>query len=101
MSITMREIDNMIDAAINRLAGENGSKVSNFFVDLRDYQKRITQNLITQCIDACHSRGLNAERHGDGLSITVHLDHCSLNPRQAVAFSTALNYTRAIHGNHI
>lgn len=97
----MGQLDCFIDAAINRLSGDQGSTVSNFYVDLRSFQQRITQNLVDQCVSICQLRGLFAERHGDGLSITVDLQRCSLNPTQAAAYSLACSYTRIVHGNHL
>ena len=99
MSITMQQIDNFIDTTINRLASESGTTTSTFYVDLRSFQQRITQNLVNQCMEICASRGLHAERRGDGLVITVNLNSCFLNPSQSSAYNTALAYTRAVHGN--
>lgn len=101
MSLTMYQIDGFIDTAINRLSSEAGSTVSHFYVDLRSYQQRITQNLVDQCVSVCLSRGLLAERQGDGLTVTVNLNTCFLNPNQALAYNTALAYTRTVHGNHL
>ena len=101
MSLTMREVDNFIDTTINRLASESGSTSSAFYVDLRSFQQRITQNLVNQCMDICESRGLYAERKGDGLVVTVNLNSCFLNPSQSIAYNTALNYTRTMYGNNI
>lgn len=100
MSLTMQQIDSFIDTTINRLSSEGGTTQSSFYVDLRSFQQRITQNLVAQCIAFCASRGLHAERNGDGLVITVNLNSCFLNPSQSVAYNTALAYTRNIHGNH-
>lgn len=101
MSLTMQQIDSFIDTTINRLAGESGTTNSSFYVDLRSFQQRITQNLVAQCIALCASRGLHAERNGDGLVITVNLNSCFLNPSQSVAYNTALAYTRNVHANHL
>lgn len=101
MSITMQQIDSFIDTTINRLSSESGYTDSSFYVDLRSFQQRITQNLVNQCIEVCASRGLHAERKGDGLVITVNLNTCFLNPNQSIAYNTALAYTRTVHGNHI
>jgi hypothetical protein len=101
MAITMQQLDSFIDVTINRLASEAGSTRSSFYVDLRTFQQRITQNLVAQCTAICASRGLHAERNGDGLVITVDLNLCFLNPNQSILYNTALAYTRATHGNHI
>lgn len=95
----MHQIDGFIDTAINRLSSASGSSVSHFYVDLRSYQQRITQNLVEQCIRLCQSRGLSVERQGDGLIVTVDLDTCFLNPKQALFYNGALEYTRTMHGN--
>lgn len=95
----MREIDEFIDTGINRLSGPQGQLTSNFYVDLRSYQTRITQNLENHCISLCNSRGITAQRIGDGLSITVDLNSCFLNSAQAQAYNIALSYTRNVHGN--
>ena len=101
MSVTMRQIDNFIDAAIDRLSGEEGVSISRFYVDLRDYQQRITPKLVEQCVAVCESRGLSAERQGDGLHIVVNLNSCLMNENQAVAYRTALAFTRIQHGNYV
>jgi len=101
MSLTMREIDSFIDTTILRLASESGRTTSDFYVDLRAYQQRITQNLVTQCTDICASRGLSAERSGDGLMIHVDLDRCVFTSTQSANYATALAYTRRMHGNHL
>lgn len=101
MSLNMREVDDFIDATISRLSSEDGTTRSNFYVDLRSYQQRVTQNLIDQCTDTCTSRGLSVRRNGDGLVITVDLHTCFFNPGQAKAYQLALNYTRSAHGNHL
>ena len=101
MSITMRQIDDFIDTAIARLSGEEGITRSKFYVDLREYQQRVTQNLVEQCIATCASRGLVAQRNGDGLFIVVDLDTCAFNSNQARNYQVALNYTRSVHGNQM
>jgi hypothetical protein len=101
MSLNMSDVDGFINNAINRLASENGSTTSNYYVDLRSYQKRVTQNLIDQCSAICHSRGLKTQHDGDGLVVTVNLHTCFLNPQQTKAYDLALNYTRFAHGNHV
>lgn len=101
MSLTMRQIDDFIDAALDRLSGAQGVTVSCFYVDLRSYQQRITPKLVEQCVRICESRGLGAERDGDGLHVTVDLDTCFLNPSQAVIYRTALAFTRSQYGNHL
>jgi hypothetical protein len=99
MAITMQQLDNFIDTTINRLASESGTTTSSFYVDLRAFQQRITQNLVNQCMEICESRGLYAERRGDGLVITVNLNSCFLSPNQSSAYNAALAYTRVVHGN--
>lgn len=77
---------------------------SNFYLDLRDIypdRQRITDKLVAQAIDLCQSRGIQADRSGDGLTIVVDLYRCYLNPRQAADFNTALDYTRTVHGNQL
>jgi len=74
---------------------------SSFYVDLRSLQQRITQNLVDSCIQMCSSRGLYAERSGDGLVVTVDLNTCLLNGQQSALYNTALAYTRQVHGNHL
>ena len=101
MSVSMRQIDDFIDVAIDRLSGEEGVAVSRFYIDLRDYQQRITPKLVEQCVSVCESRGLSAERQGDGLHIIVNLNSCLMNHSQAVAYRTALAFTRSQYGNHL
>lgn len=101
MTIPMHQLDSFIDTAINRLSGENAPTHSAFYIDLRSYQKRITQRLVDDAISACASRGLSAERNGDGLTVLVDLNTCLLNPQQTQAYNIALAYTRNVHGNHI
>jgi len=101
MSLTMADIDDMIDSTIFRLAGETGSSVSTFYVDLRNYQRRITDKLVSECISLCNSRGIYAERIGDGLSITINVDTCYLNPSQARAFTSAVTFTQSAYGNRL
>jgi hypothetical protein len=101
MSLSMRDVDGFIDATIARLASEAGTMRSNFYVDLRSYQQRITQNLVDQCATICESRGLVVTRNGDGLVVTVDLHTCFLNPDQAKGYQMALNYTRSVHGNQL
>jgi len=100
MSINMQQIDSFIDTAINRLSSEQGTLISTFYINLRDYQSRITTKLVEDCIGKCKARGLQTERVGDGISVTVNLNLCVLNPSQANAYNTALLYTRTEHGNH-
>lgn len=97
----MREIDNFIDTTIVRLSGETGRFTSDFYVDLREYQQRITQNLVAQCIALCESRGLSAQRSGDGLKVHVDLNQCVFNSSQSTDFARALAYTRQFYGNHL
>lgn len=101
MSLTMQQLDAFIDTTINRLSSEAGTTRSSFYVNLRDLQQRITQNLVDNCIQLCHSRGLHAERNGDGLMVHVDLNTCFLNVHQAAAYNAALIYTRSLHGNHL
>ncbi len=102
MSLSMHQLDGFIETAINRLSSEAGTMSSNFYVDLRDSDRqRITQSFVDQCINLCNSRGIRAERSGDGLFIHVDLHSCYMNSKQSELFNTALNYTRTYHGNHI
>lgn len=100
MSLTMQQLDSFIDTTINRMSGESGSTRSSFYVDLRAFQQRITQNLVDQCIQLCQTRGLSAERNGDGLVVTVDLNSCFLNVQQSALYNAALAYTRQVHGNN-
>lgn len=98
----MREIDDFIETAINRLANEAGTMNCNFYVDLRNSDRqRITQSYVEQCINLCRSRGINAERSGDGLLVQVDLQCCYLNSVQSVLFNAAINYARSVHGNYL
>jgi hypothetical protein len=101
MSISMQQIDTFIDTAINRLSSEQAPIVSMFYIDLRTFQNRITTKLVENCIAMCNARGLIAEKVGDGLAVTVNLNSCLFNPRQADAFNVALAYTRQMYGNHL
>lgn len=102
MTLTMREIDDFIETAINRLSSEAGAMNSNFYVDLRGASRqRITQSYVDQCINLCASRGISAERSGDGLHIHVDLNSCYLNSNQSMLFNAAINYARSIHGNNL
>ncbi len=93
MSIPMSHIDDLINAAIDRLSCDGGL-VHQFYIDLRTYQQRITQQQVDRSINACQSRGLYVERIGDGLSVTVDLNSCMMNQMQAQKFSVALGYSR-------
>jgi hypothetical protein len=101
MSLTMTQIDSFIDTSISRLSSEAAPTRSSFYVNLRDFQQRITQNLVDQCQELCASRGLYAERQGDGLVVTVDLSSCYLNHAQSMAYNSALAYTRSYHGNEV
>lgn len=101
MSVTMKEIDGFIDTTINRLSTDQGTMHSVFYIDLRSYQTRITQQLVDKSIKACSSRGLRAERNGDGLTVNVSLNSCLMTPAQTITFNEALNHTRTVHGNFI
>lgn len=104
MSITMQQLDTCIETTINRLSSEGGSMTSNFYLDLlasNPNRQRITDKLVEQAIDLCRSRGIYAERKGDGLVLKVDLRSCYLNPSQANMFNVALDYTRSEHGNHL
>lgn len=101
MGLTMQQLDSFIDTTINRMSGESGTMSSSFYVDLRAFQQRITQNLVDSCIQLCRSRGLDAERNGDGLIVTVDLNTCLLNVQQSALYNVTLTYTRQVHGNHL
>ncbi|MCP1237843.1 hypothetical protein NKW55_14815 [Gluconobacter kondonii] len=101
MSLSMNDIDNMIESAIFRLAGESGNSISTFYVDLRNYQQRVTEKLVSDCISLCNSRGIDAERQGSGLSIKVNLETCHLTPMQAKSFTDAVVFTQATYGNRL
>lgn len=101
MAVTNHQIDSFIDATINRLSSEQGTMVSDYYIDLRTLQSRITTKLVDESIAKCNARGLQASRIGDGLTIRVDLRTCVLNPAQAAGFNLALNYTRQVHGNHL
>lgn len=100
MSIPMKEIDSLIDTTINRLSGESGTMHSTFYIDLRSYQTRITKRLVEDAMKVCQSRGLYAEQVEGGLKVDVDLSTCFMNPQQTTLFNAALNFTRAVHGNH-
>lgn len=101
----MHILDQFIDTAINRLSSEDGTMVSQFFIDLRAHfsdRQRITQKLINDVITLCESRGLDATVDSrSNLLITVSLNRCRFNPSQAATFNAALAYTRDAHGNHL
>ena len=97
----MQQLDNFIDTTINRMSGESGSTRSSFYVDLRSFQQRITQNLVDNCMQLCQTRGLDAQRNGDGLIVTVDLNSCLLNVQQSALYNVTLNYARQFHGNHL
>jgi hypothetical protein len=100
----MAQIDRFIDTAIARLSSEDAPMLSHFYVDLRTLtpeRQRITDKFVDQSISLCNSRGIQAERSGDGLTITIHLNSCYLNPTQSANFNIALDYTRSQHGNHL
>lgn len=101
MGLTNQDLDSFIDTAIMRLSGQQGQLISHFYVDLRVYQQRITQNLINECVNLCHSRGLITQRNGDGLTVSVDLNSCLLNSYQANNFRIALAYTQGEHGNQL
>ena len=96
--LTSRDIDTFIDTAIDRFSGDTMREVSKFHVDLREYQQRITSNLVNNCIDVCESRGLKAERNGDSLVVTVKLDSCFFSVTQANRYRNVLDYARRVHG---
>lgn len=93
MSIPMSHIDDLINAAIDRLSC-SGNLFHQFYIDLRIYQQRITQQLVDGSINSCNTRGLSVERIGDGLSVTVDLNTCVMTPTQAKKFSLALEHSR-------
>ncbi len=101
MSISMQQIDSCIETTINRLSSEAGTMVSNFYLDLRSPgRQRITE--AGRAINRfCRSRGIYAEREGNGLLVRVDLRTCYLNPGQAEMFNIAIGYTRSVHGNHL
>ena len=101
MPLNMRDVDGFIDATIARLSSEAGTTRSNFYVDMRTYQQRITQNLVDQCTAVCESRGLVVTRNGDGLIVTVDLQTCFFNPEQSKVYQMALSYTRSFQGNQL
>lgn len=102
MALSMNLLDGFIETTINRLSSESGTMRSNFYVDLRDSNRiRITQGYVDQCISLCNSRGIQAQRNGDGLIVHIDLNTCYLNSRQSELFNTALHYTRVYHGNDI
>jgi len=102
MSISMQQIDSCIEITINRLSSNAGTMDSNFYLDLRaPGRQRITEKLVEQSIKLCRSRGISAEREGDGLVVMVDLRTCYLNPSQAEMFNVAIGYTRSVYGNHL
>lgn len=97
----MAVLDQFIDVAINRLASENASMLSHFYLDLRNLEgrQRVTQKLLNDAIAICNSRGLNAiPDHMGNLQITVDLRNCRFNQYQAVSYNNALQYVRNNHG---
>jgi len=93
----MLTIDNFIETAIARLSSDASTMSSNFYVDLRDSDRqRITQAFVDQCIALCRSRGVSAERSGDGLLVHVDLQTCYMNASQSYQFNVSLNYARTI-----
>lgn len=101
MAISDSEINICIDSVINRLGSEQATTSGKFIFNLRDYQDRITNKLVDDCIHKCSVRGLVAERDGDNLIVTVDLHTCVMTPLQAHTFNVALDYTRNMHGNHL
>ena len=101
MSIPTEQLDTFIDTTIQRLSSEAGVMRAKYRVDLRDIQQRITQPLVDKCVAQCSSLGLEAERTGDSLVVTVDLHKCVMNVAQAKAFNSALDYTRVTHGNQL
>ena len=104
--VLMRIIDDFIDTSIIRLSSESGEMFSHFFLDLRDIfpdRQRITQNLMDLTCDTITSRGLiiNDKIDNTSLRVTVDLNRCHFNSRQAVKFSEALKYVRQMHGLHL
>lgn len=99
--ISMTEIDTMIDSAIGRLSTSNGSSVSYYYIDLKKYQTRITNKLVSQCIFILGTRGIYSERQGDGLSVTIDLNKCSFNPSQSNYFNAALSHAMIHHENDV
>lgn len=101
MSVSSKQLDVFIETSINRLSGERAPMHGRYCVDLRSFQQRITQKLVDDCIATCDARGLDAERRGDELIITVDLGKCVMNQHQAMLFNLALDHTRTVHGNEI
>lgn len=101
MSISNQQLDVFIETTINRLSGPSATQVGTYCVDLRTFQQRITEKLVQSCMQACEARHINAERSGDNLILTVNLDRCVMNQRQAAQYNLALEHTRVVHGNDI
>ena len=94
MSITNNQIDIFINTTINRFSSNDGPSTSCFYVDLREYQNRITEKLVNDCISKCNARGLDAERIDDGLSVTVNLNKCTFTTSQSNMYNEAMNIRR-------
>ncbi len=98
----MQQIDSCIETTINRLSSEAGTMVSNFYLDLRSPgRQRITEKLVEQSINLCRSRGIYAEREGNGLLVRVESENVLSESGQAEMFNIAIGYTRSVHGNHL
>ncbi len=98
----MQQIDSCIETTINRLSSEAGTMVSNFYLDLRSPgRQRITEKLVEQSIKSCRSRGIYAEREGNGLLVRVRSENVLSESGQAEMFNIAIGYTRSVHGNHL
>lgn len=96
--LSMNAIDEFIDTSINRFCSEAAPVVSEFYFDLRSGLQRISERAVTDAIELCNVRGLDAERINDGLIIKVNLNICRFNPSQTAAYNASLNYIRAAHG---
>lgn len=96
-----RDLDSFIDTTLLRFSSENGNEFGNYVIYLRDYQSRITDRLVDECLSACQRRGLYAERVNDAVYVTVNLNTCTLNTRQVREYQTAVEYIRVMHGRDL
>lgn len=95
-------VDHFIDTAIMRFSGRDGVMISHFYLDIREIfpdRQRITQNLKDDVVNTLESRGLDLESiDNTTFYVTVDLNKCFFNYRQARDFQEALAYVRSVHG---
>lgn len=98
----MGVVDHFIDTAIMRFSGRDGVTISHFYLDIREIfsdRQRITQNLKDDVVHTLESRGLDVESiDNTTFYVTVDLNKCFFNYRQAQHFKEALQYVRTEYG---